>query len=179
MAMSFNLEHHFLIAMPEMDDPYFGHALVYIIQHDEDGAVGLIVNKPVGTTLHETAEQMGLTLTGGVRDGHANYGGPVSRNQALILSSELPDDASSYSGHGVSVSGSRQQLENLLTTKEPIAFLLCMGYAGWQAGQIEAELEEQVWIASPASIEILFHPRAAEKRALALQALGINPAFLK
>lgn len=179
MAMSFNLEHHFLIAMPEMDDPYFNQALVYIIQHDADGAVGLIVNKPVGTTLHETALQLGLSNRDTVRDGYAHYGGPVSRNQALILSTELRDDASSYSGHGVSVSGSREQLENLLTLPESIKFLLCMGYTGWSSGQIEAELEDQVWIASPATIDILFHPKASEKRAMALQTLGINPAFLK
>lgn len=176
--MSLNLEHHFLVAMPEMDDPYFNHAVIYIIQHDVGGALGLVVNKPVATPLTEVAKQMGIDLTQMPRNDTTYYGGPVSRNQALVLSRQIEDDVTSYSGHGLSVTGSPAHLEALIAGAQD-DFLLCLGYTGWGPGQIELELEDQVWIACPADIDILFHPIDAHKRDLILKKMGINPAFLK
>jgi putative transcriptional regulator len=176
--MSLNLEHHFLVAMPEMDDPYFNHAVVYIIQHDSNGALGLVVNKPVATLLTDVAQKMGVSFPSTHRNDTAYYGGPVSRNQALILSRHTGDDDTSYSGHGLSVSGSPAHLSQLMTDDKS-EFILCLGYTGWGPGQMESELEDHVWIACPADNAILFHQKDAEKRDLALKKMGINPAFLK
>lgn len=176
--MSLNLEHHFLVAMPGMDDPYFNHAVVYIIQHDVQGALGLVVNKPVATSLSDVAKQMGVTLAQKPKQDTTYYGGPVSRNQALVLSRQIEDDVASYSGFGLSVTGSPAHLAGLMDSANS-DFLLCLGYTGWGPGQLEAELEDQVWIACPADIDILFHTDNAGKRDMVLKKMGINPAFLK
>ncbi|WP_428240992.1 YqgE/AlgH family protein [Gynuella sp.] len=172
-----NLSHYFLLAMPDMQDPYFARSVVYILEHDSNGAFGLIVNKPVATKISEVVEQLDITVPEDWQDRPVLYGGPVSTEQGFVLF-ETEENNSQISGSNkVAITTSIDTLNTIMHIDNQ-QFLLCMGYAGWGPGQLEHELQENGWLTVEADLQILFKTPTDNKYNQALKKLGIDPAMM-
>jgi putative transcriptional regulator len=146
-----------LIASPDMRDPRFDHAVVLVVKHDRDGALGIVINKPVGE--RPLAEI--LAALGEKREGDANVplfiGGPVQLDVMLVLHSAeyRVSGTLAVDGH-VAVTGDPQVLRDIAAKTGPQKSLLAFGYAGWAAGQLDAEMEHNVWFTAPEDPTLLF-----------------------
>ena len=177
---SVNLTDHFLIAMPAMDDPYFSKALVYVCEHNEQGALGIVVNKPLDMPLAELFEKVDIPLqTPTLGDLPVYFGGPVQTDRGFVLhrpvgqwQSSLPVNAD------VGLTSSRDILEAMGHGGEPHDVLVTLGYAGWGAGQLENELAQNGWLTVRADPSIVFSLPPEERLAAAMLALGIDFAHL-
>ena len=164
--------------MPQMLDPNFNGALTYICEHNEQGAMGIIINQPIQLKLSELLDQFELTLV--ENDHPVLAGGPVERERGFILHD---DDSGKWESHlaissSLSLTSSKDILEAISKDKGPSNFLVVLGYAGWSEGQLERELAENTWLCCPSSSDIIFHPKNEEKLNLAMRAIGIDPSQL-
>jgi putative transcriptional regulator len=146
-----------LIASPDMRDPRFDHAVILVVKHDRDGAFGIVINKPAGERpLGEL-----LAALGEKREGDAKVplliGGPVQRDVMLVLHSAEYHVSGTLAVDGrVAVTGDPQILRDIAAKTGPQKSLLCFGYAGWAAGQLDAEMEHDVWFTAPADPALVF-----------------------
>ncbi|UWP89292.1 YqgE/AlgH family protein [Aliiroseovarius crassostreae] len=170
-----------LIAMPGIDDPRFDHSVVYICAHSEDGAMGIIVNKPsddvVLDDLLSHLDIDGSELT----DGQAVFfGGPVEGGRGFILHSEdyVGNETTLHVDDVFSMTATRDILEDIARGSGPKQALAALGYAGWAAGQLEGELQQNVWLTVEADRAIVFSPDHDRKWTAALAKLGIDPLLL-
>jgi putative transcriptional regulator len=146
-----------LIASPEMQDPRFDHAVIVVVRHDRDGALGLVINMPVGERpLAELLAAIGETGAGDAKV-PVFLGGPVQPEVALVLHS------AEYRGSGtlaidgrLALTGDRQILRDMAAQTGPQKSLLCLGYAGWAPGQLDAEMEHNVWFTAPEDPVLVF-----------------------
>lgn len=174
---SVNLTDNFLIAMPSMADPYFSGALVYICQHTPEGAMGVIVNRPIDMNLSVLFQKVELPLAHPeLADQPVYFGGPVQLDRGFVLHRPLGEWQSTLSipGGEVGLTSSRDILTSLGSIGEPRDALVTLGYAGWGAGQIEAELGQNSWLSMPASHAILFEMPAEARLSAAMRHLGIS-----
>lgn len=170
-------ENHFLIAMPSLEDPYFARSLTYICEHNEKGAMGLVINQPVGMTLKELVNQAFSEAT--VDDDKADRivlsGGPVSQDRGFILHTTQPGWSSSLAlTSEIMVTTSKDILAVLGNEKAPEKALVTLGYAGWTEGQLEEELKTNSWLTIEADTELLFDVPIHKKWETAVQKLGID-----
>jgi putative transcriptional regulator len=169
-----SLKHHFLLAMPGLAADYFGGSIIYVCEHDDDGAMGLIVNRPSELSLARLLDQIGIEPAS-APSGPALEGGPVQTDRGFILHS---DDASSENslalGDGVMLSTARQMLEAIGHGDGPAHYLVALGYAGWGPGQLEQELAQNAWLTCPASTDVLFDVPFEERVSSAAATLGID-----
>ena len=168
-----SLQNHFLLAMPNMQDPNFAGTLTYICDHNEYGAMGIIINRPLDITLGEILEQLDLGCLD--EDEFVFSGGPVQTDRGFVLhhprgqwKSTLP-----ISG-GICLTTSRDILAALVQDEGPTEKLVALGYAGWGAGQLEQEIADNYWLTCPASEQILFRTPHHQKFTAALATLGID-----
>lgn len=173
---SVNLTHQFLIAMPAMADPYFARALVYVCEHNEQGALGVIVNRPIDLTLAGLFEKVEMKLN--AEDMAAlpvYFGGPVQTDRGFVLHRPLGTWQSSLKvTDDIGLTSSRDILSAIGDQGQPRDVLMTLGYSGWSAGQLETELSQNAWLTVPASAEILFDLPPEERLAAAMQKLGIS-----
>jgi putative transcriptional regulator len=174
-----DLSHHFLIAMPYLDDPFFKRSVVYLCSHSADGAFGLIINHPIEEIKFEDLCRQ-LELENHRQDAPTIFfGGPVERNQGMVLH-DYPEvfQATRPLTPPLQLTASRDVLAALAEGCLPGQFLIALGYAGWSAGQLEEELHSNSWLHVPATTDILFQlpPEKRWEKAVAL--LGIDPKFL-
>ena len=161
---SFSLQRQLLISMPQIEDDVFLGTVIYLHEHDSEGALGYIINRPLEVSLNEI-------LTGNEAkppfssDNTVYLGGPVSTEKGFIL---LPDEHKL-----VAVHGDRKVLERI-ENKEISEFLFCLGYSGWDAGQLERELKDNVWLSCDANHDILFRVPPEQRYEQALQILGVD-----
>ncbi|WP_371056189.1 YqgE/AlgH family protein [Rhodosalinus sp. K401] len=170
-----------LIAMPDMGDPRFSHSVVFVCAHSEEGAMGLIVNKPTDdVTLKDLLEQLSIPVTAGLRDIKVHFGGPVETGRGFVLHG--PDYASSISTLVVdarfAMTATLDILEELGEGGGPENAIMALGYAGWGPGQLEAELAANGWLACDATPELVFSPDDSGKWQAALRTLGIDALML-
>ncbi|GAA5645765.1 MULTISPECIES: YqgE/AlgH family protein [Vibrio] len=179
-----NLTNHFLVAMPGMKDPYFKHSVVYICEHNEDGAMGLIINAPIDVTVGGMLKQVDVQPvhpqlnTDSLKKPVLN-GGPVSEDRGFIL--HKPKDhyeSSVQMTDNISVTTSRDILTVLGTEAEPEDYLVALGYAGWEAGQLESELAENSWLTIEADPDVIFNTPISQRWSKAVEKLGIDAAQL-
>ncbi len=139
---SINLTHHFLIAMPNMADPYFAKTLTYICEHNDQGALGLVVNRPIDMTLQALFERLELKLRDGERaDAPVYFGGPVQTDRGFVLHSPAGNWQSTLRvGSHIGLTTSKDILEAVGRGEGPRQLLVTLGYAGWSPGQLEHEL---------------------------------------
>ncbi|CNE82858.1 YqgE/AlgH family protein [Yersinia nurmii] len=175
-----NLQHHFLIAMPSLQDPQFKRSVVYICEHNEDGAMGLVINKPVEKFTVESVLKK-LKITPSPRDPAIRLdkpvlsGGPLADDRGFILHSPQPGFGSSVRiSPETMITTSKDVLATLGTPEQPKNVLVALGYAGWQKGQLEQELLENSWLTIEADLDIIFHTPIAERWQQAANKLGIN-----
>ncbi|MBS1197506.1 MAG: hypothetical protein H6R18_1291 [Proteobacteria bacterium] len=174
---SVNLTDNFLIAMPTMNDPYFSGALIYICQHTPEGAMGVIVNRPIDMNLGALFEKVELPLERAeLVDRPVYFGGPVQLDRGFVLHRPLGEWQSTLpvSGSEIGLTSSRDVLTALGTSGEPREALVTLGYSGWGAGQLEAEIGQNSWLSVPASPAILFDMPAEVRLSAAMQNLGIS-----
>ena len=181
---SINLTNHFLIAMPNMADPYFSRTLTYVCEHNEHGALGIVVNRPIDMTLQALFERLSLTMKDPARaDAPIYFGGPVQTDRGFVLHEPAGDWQATLKVPGASsgtigLTTSKDILEAVGRGEGPAKLLVSLGYAGWSAGQIEHELKQNAWLTVEAKDAILFDLPADERLPAAMQLLGLDYARL-
>ncbi|WP_049606235.1 MULTISPECIES: YqgE/AlgH family protein [Yersinia] len=175
-----NLQHHFLIAMPSLQDPQFMRSVIYICEHNDEGAMGLVINRPMEQFTVETVLEK-LKITPSPRDPAIRLdkpvlaGGPLAEDRGFILHSPRGGFSSSISiSSDTMITTSKDVLETFGTAEQPKNLLVALGYAGWQQGQLEQELLDNAWLTIEADTDILFHTPIAERWQAAANKLGIN-----
>ena len=179
-----NLTNQFLIAMPGMGDDNFSGAVVYLCEHTENGALGLVINKPIDIKLSTLFEKIELRLDAGVlAEQPVFYGGPVQTERGFVLHERLGDDKSPYSSTlsipgGLEMTTSKDVLEALSVGAGPKRLLVTLGYSGWAAGQLEDELGRNGWLTVDAAPEIIFDTPVELRYERAVALLGFDPHML-
>jgi len=170
------LADHFLIAMPSLADPHFVRGVTLVCQHDEHGAMGLVINHLSEYTLGEVLKQMDIEHDFPALARQAVLvGGPVQPDRGFVLHDDPRDfGASLRFGQGLAVSTSREVLEQMARGDGPANFLMTLGYAGWTAGQLEDEISQNAWLTVPADREIVFNTPLEQRWQAAARSLGID-----
>jgi len=171
-----SLANHFLIAMPMLADPNFTHTVTYICEHNEQGAMGIIINRPIGVTLGEVIRHMSLTAAESVDTNLPVYGGgPVQTERGFVLHSPAGLWESSLQiTDEIAVTTSRDIIAAMAEGRGPARFLLALGYAGWGPGQLEQEMAENAWLSGPAEARIIFESPSEQRWQHAADLLGID-----
>lgn len=173
-----------LIAMPNMRDPRFERSVILMCAHDEDHAMGVIVNKPLdNVNLSELLEQLSIDQRDGFADGPVYFGGPVQTDRGLVLHSlDYERDATLKITGEVGLTASREILTEIAGRREtsgpPAQFFLAIGHAGWGPGQLEQEIAMNAWAHCDPDDAIVFARNTDESWKKALQALGVTGAML-
>ncbi len=175
------LKNHFLIAMPSLTDPYFKKSVVYICEHDEKGAMGFIINFPVKLTLQELLKNV-ETISHQPEPPLLDpvfLGGPLELERGFVLHSPLTDNSQSTQlNEQLMMSNSNAVLSILGTDKAPEKYMVTLGYASWDPGQLEQEINDNNWITIKSENDIIFNTPAADRWSESLHRLGINPEQL-
>lgn len=170
----------FLMATPQMMDPRFDHALIYICGHDENGAMGLIINKPLPhMTLKGLLEQLQVTVDPIQLDIPIYLGGPVETTRGFVLhSDDYFHPATVELNKHISMTATLDILEAIAAGKGPKHCILALGYAGWSPGQLDHELHENGWLQLEADEELIFDIPVHHKWSEAMKRLGVDLATL-
>ncbi|WP_243432078.1 YqgE/AlgH family protein [Aliamphritea spongicola] len=170
------LRDHFLISMPHMHDGNFAQSLTYICDHNEHGAMGIIINRPLDLSFQALLSHLEIETDHEATAQPVFAGGPVQTDKGFVL--HLTGDrewSSSYDvSDRVSITSSLDILEDLANSKEQVPSLVALGYAGWGAGQLEDEIRQNAWLSCPANLDILFHMPAEQRLHAAAASLGVN-----
>jgi len=177
---SINLTHHFLIAMPSMADPYFSKTLTYVCEHNDQGALGVVVNRPIDMTLQALFERLSLTLKHkDLSDAPIYFGGPVQTDRGFVLHEPAGNWQSTLRVRdAIGLTTSKDILEAVGRGEGPQKLLVTLGYAGWSAGQLEHELGQNAWLTVAAKDAIIFDLPSEERLPAAMELLGVDYARL-
>jgi putative transcriptional regulator len=180
-----NLTNQFLIAMPGMVDENFARTVVYLCEHNEKGALGLVINKPIDIKLKNLFEKVDLPLEREeLAEQPVYFGGPVQTERGFVLHEAAGDAPSPYSstlsipGGGLEMTTSKDVLEALSNGAGPRRVLVTLGYSGWGAGQLEDEIGRNGWLTVDAQREIIFDTPVEQRYDRALGLLGFDPLML-
>ena len=169
-----SLQQQLLLAMPNQAGTYFGNTLTYICDHNDQGALGLMINRPTDITLTEFLLQFDCA-TNVAADLVVLEGGPVQQERGFVLhSTDVQTTGSTPIGNDLLLTASRDILEIIGTGAGPQHFMVALGYAGWGEGQLEHELANNAWLTVPASNEILFDTPVDQRIDSAAKSLGID-----
>jgi putative transcriptional regulator len=181
-----HLANQFLIAMPGMVDPNFAGSVIYLFEHTERGAMGLVINRPTELDMGALFEKIEVKLEAEpVSEQPVYFGGPVQIERGFVL--HEPSTALAYSSSlavpgGLTMTTSKDVLEAVATGSGPSKFLMTLGYAGWSAGQLEEEISLNGWINVPLSqkqmIEIIFNTPSSQRYERTMGLLGFDPSHL-
>ena len=179
-----SLKGHLLLAMPQMNDPRFHRAVIFVAVHDEKGAMGMVINNPLPSPdFAEVLKQVGVSSEKPLDQKILNMpvlaGGPVQGVHGFLLhSSDFGHKNTIHVDDLFSISGTVDSLRAIVNGYRPEMMLFTLGYAGWGAGQLEKELQDNVWLTAPASHEIVFSTRPDEMWENAFALIGVNPVML-
>ena len=176
MTGTVNLTNHFLIAMPTMTDPHFANSLTYVCEHNPEGALGIVVNKPIDMTLSALFEQIEIPLDDrALRDASVHFGGPVQIDRGFVLHRPLGNWQSTLAiNDNVGLTTSKDVLEAAGRGEGPKDIFVSLGYAGWSAGQLEQELAQNAWLTVAADPDVLFDLPPEGRLPAAMRLLGID-----
>ena len=187
---SIDLKHHFLIAMPGLEDETFAGSVIYMCEHGPRGAMGLIINKPADISMRLLFDKVDLRLRReDLVQNPVGQGGPVQTERGFVLHDPLrmdkpeEDGGSIYASTlivpgGLEMTTSRDVLEALSSGAGPRRVLVTLGYSSWGEGQLESELSENTWLTVPASADVIFDVPMAERYERALDLLGLKSWML-
>ena len=193
---SIDLKHHFLIAMPGLEDETFARSVIYLCEHSTRGAMGLIINKPADISMRHLFDKVDLPLRReDLFQTPVSQGGPMQTERGFVLHDPVAmapsegsegsegSDASVYASTlvvpgGLEMTTSRDVLEALSSGAGPRRVLITLGYASWGEGQLESELSENTWLTVPASVDVIFDVPMAERYDRALDLLGLKSWML-
>tara|TARA_A100000171_G_C2129953_1_gene146036 strand:- start:200 stop:760 length:561 start_codon:yes stop_codon:yes gene_type:complete len=179
--MKENLTGKVLIAMPQLADPRFAQSLIYICGHDENGAMGLVVNRTIEShTLSELIVQLNLeTIPANLDKESVFFGGPVEMGRGFVLhSNDYYQEGTIKVSPQISLTATLDILEAIAKGEGPEKRLCALGYAGWGEGQLEAELFDNCWLQCEEDLETLFDTLPDQKWKNALGKMGIHPELL-
>ena len=159
------LTNRLLVALPNMKDPRFSEAVIYIVRHDRQGAFGLVINRVLTTApIEEVLAGFGLEEKGAKGEIAIHYGGPVSPRQGFVLhSDDVVQENSTRVNNGMAITSDATIIRDISLGKGPRQFLLMVGYAGWAPGQLEGEVQDKAWFSIPADKEIIFSKQPEKK----------------
>jgi putative transcriptional regulator len=175
-----NLTRHFLIAMPNMVDPHFAKTLTFICEHNDQGALGLVVNRPLDMTLGTLLSQVSIPMS---VDVHSTlpvlYGGPVQTDRGFVLHEPLGQWQSTLAiSPDIGLTTSRDILQAVARGEGPRQMLITLGYAGWAPGQLEHEIAQNAWLTVAAQPTVMFDLPVEQRLPAAMRLLGIDLASL-
>ncbi len=175
-----NLSQHFLSAMPAMADPHFAKSLTFVCEHNDQGALGVVVNRPTEMNLHALLEQVSIAPeTEAFKSVSVHFGGPVQVDRGFVLHSPLGDWQSTLAiSPEIGLTTSRDILQAVARGAGPRQMLVTLGYAGWAPGQLEHELAQNAWLTVKAQPEVIFDVPAEERLVAAMSLLGVDYAKL-
>lgn len=175
-----SLKNHFLIAMPALADPFFSQAVTYLCEHTPEGAMGVVINRTLELTIGDVLQQLDIpagAFSTTVLPVH--WGGPVQPERGFVLHQPVGNWTSSLPvSDDIALSTSKDILEAIGQQRGPERFLLALGYAGWGAGQLEAEIKENAWLHGPADIDILFEKAVDLRWRAAAESIGVDLLLL-
>lgn len=175
-----NLTDHFLIAMPNMADPHFSRTLTYICEHNDQGALGVVINRPIDMTLGALFERLSLSLSSAdLGNTPVYFGGPVQTDRGFVLHQPIGEWQSTLSVQDrVGLTTSKDILESLGHGTGPQKLLVTLGYSGWAPGQLENEISQNAWLTVAARDTVIFDLPVEQRLPAAMQLLGIDFANL-
>ena len=171
-----SLKNHLLIAMPSMADPHFAQTVTYICQHDENGAMGIVINRLLDVTLGDVLEHLNIAPeTPDIRTQPIHYGGPVALERGFVLHTpQGPWDSTLNLPDQLGLTTSRDILQAIGHGAGPSKRLIALGFAGWGAGQLEQEMLDNTWLSTPATQAILFDLPEDQRWHAAARQIGID-----
>lgn len=177
-----SLANHFLIAMPSMADSRFSDTVVYVLEHTSERAMGVVINRPTDLTLEKLFERVDMKLEIAVLGAQpVCYGGPMATDRGFVLHDQADADYGSTlkaDNNGLSLTTSKDVLEAMADGRGPKHVMVALGYAGWDAGQLESEIAHNAWLTVAADPAVVFDVPHARRRASAIHLLGFDPAML-
>jgi putative transcriptional regulator len=179
-----DLTNQFLIAMPGMADETFAGTVVYLCEHNEKGALGLVINKPIDIKLKNLFEKVELKLDRlELAEQPVFFGGPVQTERGFVLHERQAEGASAFNSTlsvpgGLEMTTSKDVLEAMAEGSGPQRVLVTLGYSGWQAGQLEDEIGRNGWLTVDADPKIIFDTPVEKRYDRAVSLLGIDPRML-
>ena len=176
-----SLEGKLLVAMPGMGDPRFEKSVIFMCAHSEDGAMGLIVNKPANDlNFTDLLEQLDIPVGPEGKSIEVHIGGPVEHGRGFVLhtSDYRLEEGTMRVSDDFAMTATLEILQDLAEGNGPDESLLVLGYAGWGPGQLESEFRAHGWVSCEADGEIVFALKDADKWSAALQSIGIDPMLL-
>ena len=183
-ASRIDLTNQFLIAMPGMADETFEGSVVYLCEHTERGALGLVINKPIDIKLKNLFEKVELRLDSGeLAEQPVFFGGPVQTERGFVLHEKRSEGLMQYNSTlsipgGLEMTTSKDVLEALAEGSGPPKVLVTLGYSGWRAGQLEEELGRNGWLTVDADPAVIFDTPVEQRYGRAVKLLGIDPGML-
>ena len=170
-----NLTNHFLLALPTLRQDYFSATLTYICEHSDDGAMGIVVNRPSDISVLELLNQLNLNPQRRWVDHPVVAGGPVSTDRGFMLYAGIELYESSLTvTDGVHLTSAFESLRAVANDEGPEQFIIALGYAGWAGGQLEREIISNTWLTVEADADILFDRAFKERLDAAAGLLGID-----
>jgi putative transcriptional regulator len=176
MPFATALTNHFLIAMPGLKDPNFSRTVTYVCEHTDQGAMGIVINRPMDIRLGEVLSQLDIDSDDrSVLDRLVFLGGPVQPERGFVLhTGDHSFDSTLAITPDISVTTSRDVLEAIAAGRGPERSLVALGYAGWGGGQLEEEMSNNAWLSGPADRDIIFRLPADGRWQAAAQLLGVD-----
>ncbi|TAN46436.1 MAG: YqgE/AlgH family protein [Methylococcaceae bacterium] len=180
MTQAHSLSNQFLIAMPSMEDGFFTRSVTYLCQHNADGALGIVINRPADLTLGNVLDQMNIeSFDHKINQVPVFYGGPVHPERGFVIHEPVGHwDSSLRISEDIALTSSRDILEAVARGTGPRHLLVALGYAGWGKGQLEKEMLDNAWLNSPVNTAIMFEKPASQRWKAAVEAMGVNVALL-
>jgi putative transcriptional regulator len=175
-----DLTHQFLIAMPAMADPNFSGSVVYVCEHNDKGALGLVINRPTELTLATLFDKIDLKLEiAPWKDAPVFFGGPVQTERGFVLHQPPGSYSSSLAvSEDIALTTSKDVLEAVAAGEGPGKMLVTLGYSGWGVGQLEHEIGQNAWLTVAATPDVIFDTPAEQRFDAALKLLGIQATQL-
>ena len=175
-----NLTGQVIVSMPSLQDERFYKTVIYICAHSSEGSMGIIINKKIDYVLFPNLlEQLGIDKPINNKKLFLRYGGPVETGRGFVLHSDDIVRKETLNIHkGVALTSTSEFFEDLTKGKGPKNSILALGYAGWQAGQLENEIMQNSWMSLPVETNFLFDDALSKKWVEAYKLLGINPLNL-
>ena len=174
------LEGQLLIAMPSMSDPRFARSVIFMCAHNQDGAMGLVVNQLAESIdFPDLLQQMEVELAGHCPDVPVHIGGPVETGRGFVLHTrDYLENATLAVGEHYGLTATVDILRAIARGEGPTKSMLALGYAGWGAGQLDHEIQENAWLHVDADLDLVFDDEISNKWDRAVQKMGIDPSFL-
>ncbi len=176
-----SLEHHFLIAMPSLNGSWFEKSVIYIMEDNEHGTTGFVINSPQKFQVHDLLDHFNFRPPENVSYLNQSIlrGGPVDVEQGFIFHKPEGQWKSSVSlPDGLTMTFSDDFVEALSKNQAPNDFLICLGFSGWKPNQLAQEIQSNSWLTIPYNESLLFDTPVDKKWQVALETLGVSPEFL-